>query len=330
VLANQQSHLLAMMSMFLTAMILFSWLGAAEAKDTPLEALRPFPEQGVYVRDGKSYQCGLYPGGKNQMPAEHRKAGERLAAGIVPDRTGKIVMTAVGHSNPSAYFGSRDGGYGKFLASEIKKGTINPQVELQSMCFGGVMSMSWANNIRIIKEGKTTSNISDNIIKHLYKDTQVLLLLTSSLNATREKSDPKRLTMTFEERTEALKRDMVVILQFFAERCPNLKLAYVGCDTWRGNVGLEPIVWEEAFAFKRLIEEQIEGKNPELAYEGPQRKVPWLAWGGYIWENNPPKERFSIDGVHPSKLGIAFARQRWHETLSGDSTAIPWLLPKKR
>lgn len=60
-----------------------SGLGWAEEETSKrLLGLMTFPEQGLYERDGKTYKCGLYPDGKNEMPAAHRKAGEKLAASI--------------------------------------------------------------------------------------------------------------------------------------------------------------------------------------------------------------------------------------------------------
>ena len=295
-------------------------LHAAEPKN--LASLKPFPEHGVYEKDGKKYECGLYPGGKNEMPEAHRKAGEKIAATIVPlnssskpDANGLIVLGAAGHSNPREYFGA----YKTYIAEEGKKGTLNPKVILMSACQGGKMCQDWAAQCRTTTPGG------------IPKEMQVLFLLTSYHNASRgatEKKQPEALKMNFEERTKAMKNNLIVILQAFAKGYPQLKLAYVSCDTWRGNSGLEPMVWEEAFAFKDLIADQLKG-DPELAYAGPNRKAPWLAWGGYIWENNPPKDRFATDGVHPSDAGKAFAYGRWHEVLSKDSTSRGWFLPSQ-
>lgn len=288
----------------------------AVTQQTPA-GLKPFPEQGVYERDGKKYECGLYPGGKNEMPAPHRQAGERLAAGIAPDpKSGKILILAAGHSNPSAYFGA----YGTYLEEERKKGNVRSEVELLSICRGGKVTQSWAAECRA--KGP----------KDARPDARVLFLLTTYHNASRSRTEslsPELFKISFEDRTKAMKEDLKAILQAFAKACPGLKLAYLGCDTWRGNAGLEPMVWEEAFAYKGIIEDQIKG-DPELAYEGPNRKVPWLAWGGYIWENNPPKARFVGDGVHPSEAGKTFAYGRWHDLLTRDSTSIPWLVGNPR
>ncbi|MFA4943769.1 MAG: hypothetical protein WC789_03595 [Lentisphaeria bacterium] len=278
--------------------------------------ITPFPKQGFYERDAKKYECGLYPDGRNDMPATHRKAGEELAASIVPDaKTGRISILVAGHSNPKAYFSA----YAAYLAGEQGKRHVRKEVELLNICEGGKMSRDWA--AECCAPGPRGAR----------QEAQVLFLLTSLHNSNRDNTariTPDVLQMSLEERTKALKEDLKAILQGFARACPQLKLAYLGCDTWRGNSGLEPMVWEEAFAFKGIIEDQING-DPELAYAGLNRKAPWVAWGGYIWENNPPKERFEADGVHPSEAGKAFAYGCWHDLLVHDSTAIPWLSGKQ-
>src|SRR5437870_505810 len=65
---------------------------------------------GVPYRE--KYETGLYPGGTNEMPAAHRRAGERIAATIRPldtsgkpdDANGRILSLALGHSNCRMYF----------------------------------------------------------------------------------------------------------------------------------------------------------------------------------------------------------------------------------
>jgi hypothetical protein len=287
---------------------------ARKDKDKDVGAgLVPLTTEGFYERDGKKYERGLYPGGKNEMPAEHRAVGEKLAAAITPDRSGFLIAGVIGHSNPRDYFR----GFTEHLKEKAAAGEVNPKLHLQSHCQGGVMSGEWAKTARDKK-------------LPLSPDTQVLFLLTSIHNATPKATkakSPEVLEMNFEQRTAALKKDMKDILQAAAEHCPNLKIAYLGCDTWRGYSGLEPHVYEEAFAVKSLIEDQIKG-DPELAFTGDKRKVPWLAWGGYIWEPNAPRERFVKDGVHASPEGIKFVVGRWHELLAKDSTSRGWYLGK--
>lgn len=315
---------LVVSSLLLGAIALSTSAGEGSNKPDPaaatgLDALKPLTEPGFYEKDGRKYERGLYPGGKNEMPEPHRKAGEKIARTIVPlsrdglsDKDGEIVVVAMGHSNPRAYF--------KFMSDMIvNKSTavpINPKLRLQSKCSDGKMCNNWA-------------------AKHSFPDVkniQVIFLLTSYPQANvpaTEKNSPGYLALSFEQRMARMKADLVAILQGMVKNNPHLKMAWLGCDVWRGNTGLEPVVYEEGFVFKRLIEDQIKG-DPELAFDGPNKKAPWLAWGGYPWENNPARARFVADGVHPTDLGKTFVVGRWLDVLTKDSAATPWFLAEEK
>ena len=56
------------------------------------------------------------------------------------------------------------------------------------------------------------------------------------------------------------------MLEHAAKTYPNLKVAYLTSDGLRRFTGFEPHVWQEAFAFKWLIESQINGEDA-TAYE---------------------------------------------------------------
>jgi hypothetical protein len=255
------------------------------------------------------------------MPEAHRQAGERLARTIQPlvdgkpsaDR-GEIVAVAIGHSNPRAYFT----GFQSFLKDRAGKGEVNPRFTLVNACSSGKLCQDWFAECG--KQGRLRVPRPE--------DVQVLFVLVTYHRANRQNTqarNPEALTTPFEKKMLRMKEELKLIVQTAAKTCPNLKLAYLGSDTWRGNARLEPEVYEEGFAVKWLIEDQVRG-DPELAFEGPQRKAPWLAWGGYIWEADAPRDRFVGDGVHPSEKGIAFVIDRWYGVLSKDSTSRPWLL----
>ncbi len=73
--------------------------------------LRPLPELGEGKYNG--FEGGLYPGGKNERPASHEKAGLALAAKVEPldadgkpSKGGKIALLSVGMSNTAQVFGA--------------------------------------------------------------------------------------------------------------------------------------------------------------------------------------------------------------------------------
>ena len=98
--------------------------------------LQPFTE-GKRYRD--EFETGLYPGGKSEMPAIHRQAGERVAAtirpldvdGAVDEQSGRILGLVLGHSNCSMYFGALQ----RHLAQQRDK--LHPRFELVNAAVGG-------------------------------------------------------------------------------------------------------------------------------------------------------------------------------------------------
>jgi hypothetical protein len=297
-------------------------LAFAEPAQPDPKDLKPLTEPGQYDRDGKKFERGLYPGGKNDMPEAHRTAGERLARTILPlgngkpdPQNGQVLAVAIGHSNPKRYFDE----FGSFLKTKAQQGEVSSRFVLVNACQGGKLCQDWAAECR---QGQLKVPRP--------AEVQVLFVLVTyhraNRNATQTKN-PEVLTTPFEKKMLRMKEELKLILQTAVKTCPNLKLAYLGADTWRGNASLEPEVYEEAFAIQWLIADQLRGEA-DLAFDGPQRKVPWLAWGGYIWEANAPRDRFVGDGVHPSDKGTAFVVNRWYEALAKDSTARPWFVLK--
>ena len=98
--------------------------------------LQPFTE-GKRYRD--EFETGLYPGGKNEMPEAHRRAGERIAAtirplnvdGAVNERDGRTLALVLGHSNCSMYFAALQ----RHLAQQ--RGKLHPRFELINAAVGG-------------------------------------------------------------------------------------------------------------------------------------------------------------------------------------------------
>jgi hypothetical protein len=284
------------------------------AASDAVENIRPLTEAGIYESDGRKFERGLYPGGSNALPVKHGKSGELLAASITP-KNGMIKAAVIGHSNTVKYFE----GLNALVVAEAKKGTINASFKIANRAVPGKMCSNWVHDAR---EGKLD----------IPEDAQVLFMLTSyhasSLQSTKQKF-PEVVDKSLAERVKLLKAGMKEILIAAVLKAPNLKIAYIGSDTWRGYTKCEPQVFEEAFAVKSLIEDQING-DQDLAFEGVNRKVPWLAWGGYIWEPAPSRDRFIKDGVHPSAAGIDFAAGRWLKALQDSSAARGWFSITKK
>jgi hypothetical protein len=279
-------------------------------------SLRPFTEGKPYL--GK-YETGLYPGGSNEMPEAHRKAGERLAVGIRPLNTqgqpdaseGRILAVVFGHSNCNMYFGAL------VVRLAQERAALHPRFEMLNAAIGGnqlseisrLQGSVWAKAEKMVGQpGYSASQV------------QVLFLHTTYHTASNRAG---ALPRPFPETMRQMQQDLTKVLAHAVKVYPNLKIAYLTCDGFRHYTGFEPHVYQEAFAVKWLIESQIQGE-PGTAFEGPQRVLPWLTWGPYIWDNTWDRTYFT-DGVHPARKTQDIFVDKYWQHLRRDSVARPWL-----
>ncbi|MBI5724951.1 MAG: hypothetical protein HZA50_13405 [Planctomycetes bacterium] len=282
--------------------------------------LKLFTDGGKYL---DKYETGLYPGGKNDVPAEHLKAGERIAATIKPldadgkvdEANGKILALVLGHSNCLMYFTA--------LQEQIKTGAgqLNPRFELVNAAMGAQI----LSQIRQLK-GSVWKKADDLLARPGYSAKQVQILFLHSTN--HKAGNPDNAPPgAFPDSTQQMQKDLATVLEHCVKTYPNLKIAYLTCDGLRHFSGFEPHVWQEAFAFKWLIESQIKGEAG-TAFEdknGKTRSLPWLQWGPYIWDKTWDKSYFRDDGVHPiTKALDAFVKKYW-SFLIADPVAKTWL-----
>ncbi|MBI5724950.1 MAG: hypothetical protein HZA50_13400 [Planctomycetes bacterium] len=283
-------------------------------------SLKPFTDGGKYL---DKYVTGLYPDGKNEIPAEHLKAGQRIAATIKPldadgkvdEANGKILALVMGHSNCQMYFMA--------LNQQIKanSGQLNPRFELLNAAVGG-QQMPQLRELKGAVWDKAAQLTS--APGYSAKQVQILFLHTTYHGA---KNRPIRPPGAFPETMQQMQKDMATVLEHCVKTYPNLKIAYLTCDGFRHFSNFEPHVWQEAFAFKWLIESQIKGEAG-TAFEdkdGKARPLPWLQWGPYIWDNTWDKSYFRDDGVHPiAKATDIFVKKYW-SFLIADPVAKTWL-----
>jgi len=288
----------------------------AVAADFDPAELRPFTNGGLYLGQ---YEMGLYPGGKNEMPQSHRQAGERIAATIrplnvdgVPDEEhGRILAVVFGHSNCSMYFSALE----RRLRQQGDE--LHPRFQMLNAAIGGnqlpeisqLQGSVWAKAERMVgRPGYSLAQV------------QVLFLHTTYHGAGNRGKTPPR---PFPETMQRMKEDLAKVLEHAVKVFPNLKVAYLTCDGFRHFTNYEPHVYQEAFAFKWLIESQIRD-DKAAAFEGPDRKLPWLTWGPYIWDNTWDRSYFT-DGVHPAPKAQEIFVDKYWKHLQNDSVAKPWL-----
>ncbi len=266
-----------------------------------------------------SYETGLYPGASNEMPASHRAAGEEIAATIRPlntegqpdDENGRILALAFGHSNAQLYFDA-------LQAEFVEHGAeLNPRFEFLNAAVGGEQLPQIAT-----LQGPVWEQAQQLTSQPGYSPLQVqaLFLHTTYHGCCNDEGIPPG---EFPASMQAMQQDLAKVLTYSLQIYPNLKIAYLTSDGFRYYRGFEPHVWQEAFAFKWLIESQINGE-PGTAYTGEGRQLPWLEWGPYIWDNTWDESYFQ-DGVHPTaETRVMVARQYW-DHLSSDSVTRRWL-----
>jgi len=274
--------------------------------------------------EGKKYrdefETGLYPGGKNEMPQPHRQAGERIAAtirpldvaGAVDQQNGRILALVLGHSNCSMYFGALQ----RHLAQQREK--LHPRFELINAAVGGQQ----LPEIVALRGGvwDHAQSLLDRRPGYSRQQVQVLFLHTTYHGANNGRRLPPR---PFPEVMQNMQRDLDKVLAFCVERFPNLKIAYLTCDGFRHFTGFEPHVYQEAFALKWLIESQLRGEA-STRFEGPDRRLPWLTWGPYVWDNTWDRSYFT-DGVHPAPKALEIFVDKYWQHLARDTVARPWL-----
>jgi len=287
--------------------------------------LKPLTAGGLYR--GK-YEMGLYPGGVNEMPEAHRKAGERLAATIRPldtngrpnDASGRILVVSLGHSNADYYFGA--------LEEDLKKraSDLHPRFEFINCAVAGTGlgenekgKDNWdpdspdARGWNKLRQLKHRSGYS-------LQQVQVLFVLQTFHHAKYKELPP----LSFPKDPQEIQPRMTKMLEDTKKMCPNLKIACLVSEHMRHFSGVEPHIYEEAFAVKWLIEKQIKGE-PAMSYEGNGSKMPWLCWGPYLWDG-AWDESYFLDGTHAAPKARAIFVEKFWKQLSQDSVARPWFL----
>lgn len=303
-------------------------VGAFSVKVT---SLKPLTAGGNYVsgsdRTLKAYPTYLYPGNANAMPATHRAKGEALAATIQPLNAGgsvdlnngKIVMIAEGMSNTRSEMETFD----SLLAAN--RTMLHAKLEFRNLAQGGCDLVCWA----------------DKPVGPIDAQVQIALLKHSNNRAQNADGAPKiaigpftsRETKTFPahaQTTNAMLKQRILNLK---KQYPNLKLVFLTSRTFggwscapAGDEYHEPVAFEEGFVVQWLIRDQILSADPDLAFEGPNAKAPWLAWGPYLWDPAWPENYFKADGTHPCDAGKLAAARKWYDFLTQEGIAKTWFL----
>ena len=284
----------------------------------------PLPDLGSGMYKGE--QGGLYPGGKNTPPKAHLAAGLKIARTIVPldpegrpSADGRIVMCSIGMSNTTQESRS-------FLKLAAAEPNWNPKLTFVDCAQGAQTAQKIADpNFaywKLVQERLKNADVTPQ---------QVQVVWVKEADAAPHSE--------FLEHTKQLQDEMVDVMHNLHDKFPNLRIAYISSRIYGGWAGSplnpEPWAYEEGFAMKWLIADQIAG-NPELNYDPAKGAVraPWMAWGPYLWADGLKgrrdgqviwkREDLGPDGTHPSILGREKVARLLMAFLKSEPTAKPW------
>src|SRR5262245_59829952 len=275
----------------------------------------------------KGVQGGLYPGGANVRPAAHEAAGVSIANAIGPLDTlgqpdainGRVVFVSIGMSNCT-----------QELSAFVPKSNADPvrkaNVRTIDCALGGQTAQILA---------QPTSAYWDSVKTRLRgrgsSPAQVQVVWLKDANA-----GP---TGTFEVTTDTLAAQFFRIVQFIKAKLPNVKQVFFSSRIYAGYASTalnpEPYAYENAFAIKRVIAQQLAG-DPALNYDAANGPVvaPWLSWGPYLWADglNPRSDGLtwacselnSSDGTHPSTTGRLKVADSLLAFVRRDPATAPW------
>lgn len=266
----------------------------------------------------KGREGGLYAAGKNNPPAQHIAAGEKIAARIVPVN-GKIVLLSIGFSNPNIEFPA-------FVKQASKEPDLNPHLVMVNGCVGSqsahMIADPSASYWKIVDQRLEAAGVSQEQVQAVW-----LKEVNPGANA-------------FESEQRRLHDDYVSILHILHNRFPQLKTAYLTSRSYGGYTEIggspEPAAYETGFAVKAVVNAQISG-NADLNYDPSKGPVlsPWIEWGPYIWTDGEKgrKDGFAYlredvreDGLHPSEKGAAKIAEIMLKFFRNDPATRGWFL----
>jgi hypothetical protein len=281
------------------------------------------------------YEGGLYPGGKNERPARHEKAGVALCRKVrpldadgKPDVDGKTVLISVGMSNTVQAFSA----FKELADADEDK---NPRLVLVNAAQGGAAAMAMVDPSDDRRGKRYWRSVDQRLEDAGVTRGQVQVVWI-------KQADPGP-TAGFPKYAQTLQTELTLIVQILARRFPNVKLVYLSSRTYGGyaktRLNPEPYAYESGFSVKWLIERQLKG-DAALNYDSAKGRVaaPWLSWGPYLWANGTTKRAdgfryeekdFAGDGTHESASGQRKVGKLLLQFFKSDTTAKGWFVKKE-
>jgi len=272
----------------------------------------------------KGFMGGLYPGGRDSIPAAHQAPGRVRAARIRsldlagrPSTSGKMVLLSIGMSNTTQEFcaPASFGGCGTWTF--MGQAAADNAVSHSTLAFvdgarGGQVASTW--------NSPTAANYDSVRLNRLaargFTEQQVQIVWLKVANA-----NPLRALSGNQGDAIDLLREIGAIVRALKVRYPNLQQVFLSSRIYAGyattTLNPEPYAYESGFAVKWAVEAQInemrdgtiDSRTGSLNYE---TVAPWIAWGPYLWGAGTKARAdgvtwlrgdFESDGTHPSQSG---------------------------
>jgi hypothetical protein len=298
--------------------------------DDPIAGTPLVPISDLGTGSYEGVQGGLYPGGTNERPPAQTQYGVNLADSIQPldingnpSPTGKYVLLSIGQSDNEISF-----------AQFATNANADPSTAPHLLVVDGGQSRAAAELLSNPDNGHWNEIINSLLPAAGVSANQVVAVWLMAID-----SPPSG---TFSASTTQLQGELETIAQILLQKFPNLLLTYISSRYYAGySNGIratdpEPYSYEQAFAVKNVIQDQLDGL-PSLNYNpalGPV-EAPWLSWGPYTWANGLlPRsdglvwtcQDLRSDGIHPVLPGSEKESNLLMNFFRTDVTTVPWFL----
>jgi hypothetical protein len=274
--------------------------------DNDSTGLIPLVDLGTSFYEG--HQGGLFPGGSNVIPFNHKKKGMNISKGLKPLDTlgninydeGKIIFLGLGASLASNAFNA----YIDSVKIYDFEG-MNNCLDVKGMFFGGKdldQMIDFENNSYWESVNNKMESRGDT-----YEQVQVIWLLQQSFEDT---------SSDFNTYYSSVMDKFVTLMHVLKDTFPNLKqvylsgvhyMGYMDPNHFRYDAFNEPHGYWGNIVIKELIARQIMG-DPALKHIGPAPNSAWISWGPNFW----------ADGITPRAYdGLAWSCEQFRDDDTG-------------
>ncbi|HEV2379673.1 MAG TPA: choice-of-anchor D domain-containing protein [Terriglobia bacterium] len=311
---------------------------------TPMTALNDlgtgtYSPFGAGCPEPEGCEGGLYPGGSNTDPAPHASDGITWAQKIQPldtngnpSASGAIVLLALGESATQQPFND-------FMNVANGDPARNPKVVI----INGALGDETATGLCSPSAGYL-STVLNYVIPFYgpYSANQVQAVWLDTVNSGDTAGFPTDATDMLADFESGNGSGCNSILANLVSSFPHLQIAYLGATNYTGyaegvsTVLPEPQSYDESWADKWMIEDQINGTCCNYNLANGTVTSPWLAWGYYYWANGLLARKdgtywscqdLSSDGIHPLyPVGHYRIASGLLNFLKTDPTATPWFV----